>query len=497
MRYYIQKEAIFKSEKLINAIEKVKLLVGENTSFEEIYRLLYDCQNEMIALGNYLEAYADFEVCITYLEQACELVYQCTIKDNYIQELNEIIQIIKEVKQTIISAKTDKILIYFLPYKASMWDCFSSIYEEAKKDSRCEIVVMPIPYYEKGSGRKICEYDKFSSQISLMHYENVILENVHPDIIYIQNPYDGTNKVTGVAEDYYTSKLKKYTSLLVYVPYYLSAMYKNEWRMMEKALLPGNINSDLVVLQSEKQKEIYVKNGAFPEKYIVAGSPKADAVINIHKCNIDEIRYRLGIKSSKVIMLNTSITYFLYKNNINEILTCLLGLIENTDITLLWRPHPLLQATIEAINKETLTEYNSIIEKAEKTGKIYVDRSADPLDAIIVSDALISDYSSILIQYYLTGKPVYSLDGNKTYRDTGIVIFDYYDAYLKSEGITLNDFVNMVLSGDDNRRNLRNERLKSYPELIDGKAGKRIHESVINTLLDIKKKGMVKQNYES
>ena len=155
MRYYIQKEAIFKSEKLIDAIEKIKLLVGENTSFEEIYRLLYDCQNEMIALGNYLEAYADFEVCITYLEQACELVYQCTIKDNYIQELNEIIQIIKEVKQTIISAKTDKILIYFLPYKASMWDCFSSIYEEAKKDSRCEIVVMPIPYYKKGSGRKI------------------------------------------------------------------------------------------------------------------------------------------------------------------------------------------------------------------------------------------------------------------------------------------------------------------------------------------------------
>lgn len=486
MRYYIQKEAIFKSEKLINAIEKVKLLEGENTSFEEIYRLLYDCQNEMIALGNYLEAYADFEVSITYLERACELVYQCTIKDNYIQELNEIIQIIKEVKQTIISAKTDKILIYFLPYKASMWDCFSSIYEEAKKDSRCEIVVMPIPYYEKGSGRKICEYNCFPTQISLMNYEDVVLENVHPDIIYIQNPYDGTNKVTGIAEDYYTSKLKKYTSLLVYVPYYLSAMYRNEERMMEKALLPGNINSDLVVLQSEKQKEIYVKYGAFPEKYIVAGSPKADAVINTNKYNVDEIKHRMNIKSSKVIMLNTSITYFLYQNSINEILTCFLKLIENADITLLWRPHPLLQATIEAINKEALTEYNSIIEKAEKTGKIYIDKSADPLDAIMVSDALVSDYSSIVVQYYLTGKPVYSLDGNKTYRDTGIVIFDYYDAYLKSEGFTLDDFVSMVLSGDDIRRNLRKEKLKKYPELIDGMAGKRIHESALNALRNMR-----------
>ncbi len=486
MRYYIQKEAIFKSEKLIDAIEKIKLLVGENTSFEEIYRLLYDCQNEMIALGNYLEAYADFEVCITYLEQACELVYQCTIKDNYIQELNEIIQIIKEVKQTIISAKTDKILIYFLPYKASMWDCFSSIYEEAKKDRRCEIVVMPIPYYEKGSGRKICEYNCFPPQISLMNYENIVLENVHPDIIYIQNPYDGTNKVTGVAEDYYTSKLKKYTSLLVYVPYYLSAMYRNEERMMEKALLPGNINSDLVVLQSEKQKEIYVKYGAFPEKYIVAGSPKADAVINTNKYNIDEIKHRMNIKSSKVIMLNTSITYFLYQNSINEILTCFLKLIENADITLLWRPHPLLQATIEAINKEALTEYNSIIEKAEKTGKIYIDKSADPLDAIMVSDALVSDYSSLVVQYYLTGKPIYSLDGDRIYRDTGIIIFDYYDAYLKTEGVTLNDFVNMVLNGDDTRKNLRKEKLKKYPELIDGMAGKRIHESALNALRNMR-----------
>ena len=126
------------------------------------------------------------------------------------------------------------------------------------------------------------------------------------------------------------------------------------------------------------------------------------------------------------------------------------------------------------------------IEKAEKTGKIYVDKSADPLDAIMVSDALVSDYSSLVVQYYLTGKPIYSLDGDRIYRDTGVVIFDYYDAYLKSEGITLNDFVNMVLSGDDNRRNLRNERLKSYPELIDGKAGKRIHESALNALLNMR-----------
>ena len=167
-------------------------------------------------------------------------------------------------------------------------------------------------------------------------------------------------------------------------------------------------------------------------------------------------------------------------------LTCLLKLIENADITLLWRPHPLLQATIEAINKEALTEYNSIVEKAEKTGKIYVDKSADPLDAIMVPDALVSDYSSIVVQYYLTGKPVYSLDGNKTYRDTGIVIFDYYDAYLKSEGFTLDDFVNMVLSGDDTRKNLRKEKLKSYPELIDGMAGKRIHESALNALRNMR-----------
>ena len=255
MRYYIKKEAIFKSEQLINTIEKIKLSVHENISFEEIYKLLCGCQNEIIALGNYLEEYTDFEVCVTHLEYACELVYQCTVKDSCIKELNEIIRIIKETKKIIASAQTDKILIYFLPYKASMWDCFNSIYEEAKKDSRCEVVVMPIPYYEKGNGRKICEYNCFPSQILLKHYEDVILEKIHPDIIYIQNPYDGTNKVTSVVEDYYSSKLNKCTSLLVYVPYYLSAMYKNEGRMMEKALLPGNINSSYC---SQKNKRKYM-----------------------------------------------------------------------------------------------------------------------------------------------------------------------------------------------------------------------------------------------
>ena len=480
MRCYIKQKILDSCNILMQNVKLFQAHSGQ-TITEAIYQNLCDYQNMFVELGEYIEKNCtEKKFLVQKLEWSCECLYRISQTDLDINLLNDIEENISFIRNNILDEKTDKILIYFLPYKAAMWDCFESIWECAKDDERCEVKIMPIPYIEKASGRVICELDQFDSDIPLIDYRLVKLEEVHPDIIYIHNPYDQANKVTSVVENYFSAELKKCTEKLVYVPYYLSSMYRNEQRLIEKACLPGSINSDIVILQSQVQKDIYKKYGIDCEKYFVAGSPKTDAVIKyIESNNKETVKKEWGIDGEKVVMLNTSITYFLNKEKWGEILFEILRIIDEKDITLLWRPHPLLEATMKAMNREGYKEYKKALAYAADKNKIYVDYSPNPLKAILISDALISDYSSLVVQYYLTGKPIYSLDGIRKCVQDSILIFNYYDVYLKSEGITVEQYIDMILETNDYKKNIRLERIKEYPMLMDGMAGERIHKYVL------------------
>lgn len=76
------------------------------------------------------------------------------------------------------------------------------------------------------------------------------------------------------------------------------------------------------------------------------------------------------------------------------------------EVALLWRPHPLIKATIESMRPELWEEYEKIVEKycGEKWG-IY-DDSAELDRAIEVSDSYYGDGSSVVRLFQEAGKPV-------------------------------------------------------------------------------------------
>ena len=49
----------------------------------------------------------------------------------------------------------------FLPYKASMWESFKSVWKAAVADPRCDAFVVPIPYFDKN----------LDGSLRDMHYE--------------------------------------------------------------------------------------------------------------------------------------------------------------------------------------------------------------------------------------------------------------------------------------------------------------------------------------
>ena len=81
-------------------------------------------------------------------------------------------------------------------------------------------------------------------------------------MIFIHNPYDEYNRVTRIHPFFYASNLKKYTEMLVYIPYFLlreiDPENKNDLEEIKHfCMLPGVLYADRVIVQSEKMRRCY------------------------------------------------------------------------------------------------------------------------------------------------------------------------------------------------------------------------------------------------
>ena len=75
-------------------------------------------------------------------------------------------------------------------------------------------------------------------------------------------------------------------------------------------------------------------------------------------------------------------------------------------IALLWRPHPLMKATIQSMRPQLLAQYDRLLREYQEAGWGIYDDTADMDRAIAISDAYYGDASSVLQLYRKTGKPI-------------------------------------------------------------------------------------------
>lgn len=309
--------------------------------------------------------------------------------------------------------------IVFLPYKASMWDSLESIWKAAYEDKEhCNTYVVPIPYADlvrDEQGQLVlhswhCDRDKMPDYVPVVDYETVNLEEMHPDVIFIHNPYDNTNYVTSVDMRYYSSELKKYTGKLVYVPYFVAVGGRLE---PDFATKPGVINADYVIVQDDSVKaqyEKYYPGGNPPRgKFLALGSPKFDKIINSKREDymLPE-KWKKIVSGKKIVLYNTSVNAALrYTDKICDKLRFVFYAFKGKqDVAFWWRPHPLMESTLRSMRPEVFAEYEELKKQYVKEGWGIYDDSADLDRAIFFSDVYYGDQSSVIELYRVTGKPV-------------------------------------------------------------------------------------------
>lgn len=470
MRKNVQKGILDIIETLYEAHASVKELIGR-IQCEEAVSLLGECQNTAVEIGGIIEASEGESFCtVHFLEDYCETVYQTAVGvnsgilgDDAKETLDKGLDTVRESVKKDIRVKLE---IVFMPYKASMWDSLESVWQAADNDPDCDAYVVPIPYYDRDANGNFIEFhyegDLFPEYVSTVHFEQYDLNDRRPDAIYIHNPYDDDNNVTSIDPRFYSYKIKQYTDCLVYVPYCVYTDPRDPYSektvdFFERYYEPGLIHSDKIIVQSEVfrsallemlNRKSDISRAQWEEKIIALGSPKYDKIMNddYDLCYPEEwknIIYRSDGTRKKVIFYNTSLNSFLLHSDtmLEKIKSVLNYFYQNkTDIALLWRPHPLMNSTVKSMRPELWAYYNSIVEdyKNEMWG-IY-DETPDPYAAIRLSDAYYGDYSSLILLYMKTNKPIMMQDAEiNDYTRNLVSSAMYYDGeYLWCAAIDFN-----------------------------------------------------------
>lgn len=422
--------------KIIGSLAEVNDTLIENLSGvngDAIIKALTECQETAIAIGTELEK-AGAEHTVHILEDYCEMVYQMTLvidRPNKLKKLAKKIQ--KQLQMALNQVKydlpDDKKEVIFLPYKASMWDSLESVWKAASEDETCEAYVIPIPYFDKnpdGSmGQMHYEGNDYPEDVPITDWQEYSIPERRPDAIYIHNPYDQFNYVTSVHPDYYASNLRKYTDLLVYIPYFI-AIDDN----VEKHFCTTNgvLYAHKVIVQSKKVRQTYIKElhkfekennckglfGKIEDKVVALGSPKYDKVLDAKREDYkiprewEKVIVKPDGDRKKVILYNTTIGSTLKESAdmLAKIEDVLKVFEKNQETALLWRPHPLLKATLKSMRPDLLKDFIRIEENYKEAGWGIYDESADLYRAIAISDAYYGDMSSVVELYKQTGKPI-------------------------------------------------------------------------------------------
>ena len=446
-----QKREILEFIISLKEAHKEIMVALEEGNYIQGMELLCDCQECAIELGNIIETLeGEGVISVSYIEKYCELIFHHykKLKENT-EELNSNKKLSKKIIDSLDkqlsnmenSIKRDiqeKKEVVFFPYKASMWDSLESVYLEAKADENCDAYCVPIPYYDKnrdGSlGEMHYEGNEYPDNIDIIDWRMYNYKERKPDVIYIHNPYDDINIVTCVHPNFFARNLKPYTDELIYIPYFvLKEIDPNDQRALDSmkhfCYLPGTIYADKVLLQSENIRKIYIneyKKAAtlhgeamdtkkLENKFLGTGSPKFNKIYQAN-CEIEDIplEWLNIIKKSdgsrkKIIFYNTSIATFLQERE--EMIFKIESVIshfkeEKENIALLWRPHPLINTTLQTMLPQLWTSYQRIVENYKKEAWGIFDESADLYRAISISDAYYGDYSSVVQIYEKTGKPI-------------------------------------------------------------------------------------------
>lgn len=424
-RVQVRTKALEFVKVLENVHAQISILLNKE-QYDEAHELLVQCQDVAIQIGTYIEEnQGEGFVTVTYFEEYCELIYNIAENINQNNDVDEILEEqMSKIKNSIDKDIKVKKEVVFLPFSAKHWEKMEGAWRKAVEDPDANAVVIPIPYYEKyPSGQakeQFYNVDAYPEYLHVRDYQTYDFCARQPDEIVIQYTYDDDNYVTTIDPYYYSRNLKQYTDKLTYIPYFITDEIgegeERAYKVMDYYVIsPAVVYADKVIVQSENMKEMYVKKLTefFGEETRQLWADKIDGStgvidmtdVKMSKSEItmpDEwkrVIFREDGSAKKVVLYNTSISgLFEHGERMIDKLKGSFDIFKaNEDnIALLWRPDPLIDATIPAMDPGLYEKYKKLVDEYKSDGFGIYDDSKDIHRILLLADAYYGDTDKLV-----------------------------------------------------------------------------------------------------
>lgn len=412
----------------------------EQNRNDRVLVLLADAQDGAIALGETIEKLKGSECSIVgKLEQYCEALYFVheKIVEGHVSDIEsgyqQLEQLLISVEECCRKELLERREAVFLPYDPMSWNAFESVWKAAKDDPDCDVYVIPIPYYIKNIdgtlGEEYFDIKSYPKEVELTDFRSFDFGLHHPDMIFIQNPYDKYNMAIGVPEFFYSSNLKKYTEQLIYIPPFLLEEIRESDERANKTLeyfcqMPGVVNADKVIVQSEQMRQTYIEaltkfvgedsRPIWEERILGIGSPLTDYQKDM------EMKIAIPVEWETMKINDNGdekkvVLYYIGPGKLKEQGQKLLDKIEHTldvfkenqhNILLILCPDPEICNGIQKNEKSLCEKYDALIKSyQEKNWGIYMGRVDMPV-ILKGIDAFYGDAGAVANSCHNRGIPV-------------------------------------------------------------------------------------------
>ena len=294
--------------------------------------------------------------------------------------------------------------VFFCPYIAHMWSSMKPLYEE-HINAGDDVSVMALPYCIRNYDGSISDYRVDDFEVDTVPPSIGYLERVHPDRIYYHNPYDDHNAVTMIEPHFFTKNLAQCTDDFVFVPYYTHG-YAGGDDLENIIRSQGVRRASHIVVYSEEQRNRFASilleySVDWKNRIIVKSRPRYEYD------SIPEEWQKIA-QGRKLIMLGTSVgTVIDQKKTALDKIAAVISENQNDEVCLVFRPHPLYEATLTAMIPELVPQYHIMVDAFINFKQGIFDTIPDVERSAYFCEEYIGNPSSIVAFFRQQGKPIH------------------------------------------------------------------------------------------
>jgi len=351
-------------------------------------------------------------------------------------------------------AQNKPINVLFVCHEPALWSMFESVYEAMENDSKFCPLVVALPYkhgtlpegqYKDAGMFEYCE----SRNIKVVRGYNKGKDEwlqpatLDPDYVFFQTPYSFFPQCWLVRQVAMIAKV-------CYIPY-ATCLFRGE---VEASLHPESFfqHTQFVFKESIFSRDLFIKNlrsqGWLKEdNVILCGHPKLDYLINNNQTNNGSWKRGQQKDIKRIIWTprwNTSegnCHFFDYKDFFVSYCK------ENKNVDFIFRPHPLCLQNFLNTGELSQKDLSMLEIQYDQSLNMILDKSAEYKDSFLTSDILVSDISSMLLEYLGTGKPIIYTHRINVFNELGIKLSE--GLYWVNNVMELKKTIDMLISGND------------------------------------------------